>query len=178
MKKIFLLLCFLPLFLTSCSDEDQEFETACGVVFQGELENPIKADDGDEAYLSAVTGRGLVTVRLEKRNEAVLVALHGIENERISEEMIASAQASLQKILDSGDTFGYFYRAEKNCQTRVQVGGANQTVAIPGRFILSDGTSLAEKLLSEGNALVEREAACKSQLVKACYNGLLLEGLS
>jgi hypothetical protein len=159
--------------LLGCS-EDKELTTECGMVYQGELENSLREKYARHGHMTAVDGRGYVSVRLDGDEGTILVALHGLSDE-ISPQKAAGAQHALNAVLTSHNTGGYYVEAVEGCRKHLDDQLEIEGEAQPGQFILDNDSSLSEVLLSAGLAEIEEKNTCRSDLMKSCYQALLLE---
>ncbi len=151
--------------LVSCKGDDEESGTDCGVLHESQLENPVKEEDGDIATVTEVVDANQVVIRLDGNDQAVLVLLHGLNNQM--NEARRAASISFLRTLPKEVTF---FRARENCDVDSELGDL-----VPGQLITDDERSYSEELLKANLGQVEESNLCGSEQLQNCFVALQLE---
>ena len=156
----FLLILILTVF--ACTKDDNsdsidngQFSTSCGVVFQGDLYNPIDSSRGVTGTAEAI---GSNQIALQTKDSRILVKLHGID---VSDN-------SSREFLSRFDGQAVFFEAVNGCTTIVSGGGT----ASVGHLFTIDGRSYAEELIRAGLGNIAIDDVCSGILVGQCYEAL------
>lgn len=139
----------------------------CGVVVNGNLQNPVAATSGEltsvEVIAPNVVGITLSTGKL-------LVKLQGLETVNGPKRELLMNE--LRKLAQSGPA--YFFQSASDpetggaCAVRVEGGGT----ATVGQLVTQDGRIYTEVLIGTGLAELERREPCSGELVSSCYQAL------
>ena len=177
LKKSFVILTAATLLtaVTACTKEDSDdngisnpgsggenpksaFQTNCGTVIGGSLENPASPSDG---FRSAVTVLGANLLSVNLPSGPLLVKLHGLGTP--SDDVAASAQVILKSLATQE---GIFIPADSECTT-----GSGKDSGALGQIFTVSGESYSEALLSRGLAEVRKDP-CGGELIHTCYKAL------
>ena len=142
-----------------------EAVTDCGVVYKGNLYNPVKMSDGKKVRVRQVYGANLLAIEGSEPGSGgpQLLKLHGVGS--ASSGGLTSAKNTIQSLASSG---AMFYKATEDCDVILQ-GGGRGTI---GHLINSQGISIGEALVTRGQAAVDANDACGGEKIGACYNAL------
>jgi hypothetical protein len=143
------------------SGSSSDFRTNCGTVYNGSLQNPVRAKDGARGTARFI-GANLVALRDEAGE--ILIKLHGLgapfENYKSE-----GAKSIIESLNGEGEV--YFYKAEPDCDTTFNDGG----VGVIGHLFSATGKSYAETILESGYGSA-RSDSCQGSLISACYGAL------
>jgi hypothetical protein len=143
-------------------DDSRQFRTDCGVVFDGELLNPIDAYAGEEIFGVALVTPS--TYRVTTEGGSFLVRLHNIGGVIPGRDRVAFDVT--QRFFD-GDLVLYRPFRKRDCRVF-----GSEGEAIIGN-IVSRSQSLGEELLRRGAVLPDRVPhQCAEELVNTCYQAL------
>lgn len=134
--------------------------TACGVVFDGKLQNPIALSDGQKVTLLDVLSNNLVAVSPDSGKTRIVVKLQGVESSTTTSKNSQAVEA-IRSLLSNG---GYFYKATKDCNS-----GTSGTI---GSLLTNGGTSVNEEVVKRGFAPADTNDACSGSLFGPCYQAL------
>lgn len=178
MKKILLSVFALSFIAISCSDSpnnsaipngnEPSLQTRCGVIYDGQVLNPISGDSGMEVYGASIVDSNIYRVTLDRRTE--LVYLHGTRKANDDEILDFEASDSLQQTLEnilSNETNLFLPFNNSTCKVSTPYGEA-----ILGNIVSRSGQSLSEELLEDGE-LLAADGNCGEELIKNCYEGIV-----
>jgi hypothetical protein len=142
------------------SSDNKTATTACGVVFDGKLQNPIALADGQKVTLLDVLSNNLVAVSPDSGKTRIVVKLQGVESSTTTSKN-SQAEETIRSLLING---GYFYKATSDCNT-----GSSGTI---GSLLTNSGTSVNEEVVKRGFAPADTNDACNGSLLGPCYQAL------
>jgi hypothetical protein len=138
--------------------------TACGIISNGKLQNPISLSDGQLVDVVDILSNNLVAVTPSKGGSRILVKLQGVE----SASSNAADQASISTIKRLASDSVYFFKATADCESTVS-GGGTGTI---GSLVTKGGLSIAEELIKSGSSPVDSNDACRGELLGSCFKAL------
>ena len=134
--------------------------TACGVVYDGKLQNPIPFADGQKVTVVDVMGNNLVAVTADGGASRTVVKLQGVKS-ALSTELNNKAIERIKSMTSGG---AYFYKATKDCNA-----GSSGTI---GSLLTTNGLSLNEEMVKTGLAPADTNDACRGDLLGPCLQAL------
>lgn len=142
------------------STDNKTATTACGVVFDGKLQNPVALADGQKVTLLDVLSNNLVAVSPDSGKTRIVVKLQGVDSATTTSKN-SQAVDTIRSLFING---GYFYKPTKDCNT-----GSSGTI---GSLITNSGTSVNEEVVKRGFAPADTNDACSGSLLGACFQAL------
>ena len=115
------------------TSDNKTATTACGVVFDGKLQNPSALADGQKVTLLDVLSNNLVAVSPDSGKTRIVVKLQGVDSSTTTSKN-SQAVDSIRSLLVNG---GYFYKATKDCTT-----GSSGTI---GTLLTTSGQASTRK---------------------------------
>lgn len=144
----------------SKGDSSKSSGTQCGVVFDGDLHDPVNLDDGEFVKIVSVLSNNLVVIaNAEDGSQAKVVKIQGIG----SATTTAQNQSAINEIQVLAARGAYFFKSADDCTTSL-----NGQTGIVGSFITPTGTSIAESLLTKSLSPFENDEACGGDLNAEC----------
>ena len=134
--------------------------TACGVVYDSKLQNPIPFADGQKVSILDVMSNNLVAVSPDGGATRTVVKLQGVDS-ALSNELNNKAIERIRSMTSEG---AYFYKATKDCDA-----GNSGTI---GSLLTVNGLSLNEEIIKTGLAPADTNDACRGDLFGACLQAL------
>ncbi|MGI6523672.1 MAG: hypothetical protein ACOX2O_00020 [Bdellovibrionota bacterium] len=133
------------------------FMSACGVVNEGMLKNPILPEEGI-AVTTEIVGPNLAIASFSQGK--ILVKIQGLDT--VDREMNTISTNALKEI--AGDGQAVYFPAELDCTVTTTGGGIAQV----GSLFTLAGKSYAEELIKKGLAEVEAYDSCSGRLNGNC----------
>lgn len=141
--------------------DGRSFTVDCGVVFNGDVTNPVSADEGIEVR-AEVADANVLVIEPVAGGQPQLIKLHGIGQ---GDEHSRNASMMLLRSITSGKL--YYYPAGEGCTADVP--GGRATV---GSLITSDGRSVAEELARTGLVPISNNDICGGGEIESCLVAL------
>jgi hypothetical protein len=154
-------------------DTSMVFQTRCGVVIEGGVNNPTSSRDAEAVTVEPVTSDTVVVTRLEGENAGTsqLVKLHGVSAGNSYSNGLGAQR--MRALLGTGPVALIVPRLGSSCP--IETSGAGQGVV--GQLFSPNGQSIVERLLSEG-ILTSSNDVCNSELITPCYSQIESEAIS
>lgn len=142
-----------------------EITTDCGIVFNGELLNPVNTGDGEAVRVREIIGSNLVSIESSAPQSSgrILLKLHGIGSAPADR-----AQAAMSMIREASGGDLTFFKATPDCDVTLQGGGQG----VIGQLVSRSGESVSEKLVKAGLVEVDQADACGGEKIAQCLNAL------
>ena len=134
--------------------------TACGVVFNGRLQNPVDLADGQLVTVLDVLSSNLVAVSGDSGKTRTVVKLQGVDSSTTTSKD-AQAVEAIRSLTSGG---AYFYKATPDCNT-----GTSGTI---GTLLSKGGSSVNEEVIKRGFAPADTNDACNGELLGSCFQAL------
>jgi len=139
----------------------RSFTVDCGIVLNGDMRNPVTADEGMEVR-AQVADANVLVVEPTSGGQPQLIKLQGIGQ---GDEYSRKASMMLLRSITSGRL--YYYPAGEGCIADVP--GGRATV---GSLVTSDGRSVAEELARTGLVPVSSNDVCGGDEIEGCLVAL------
>jgi hypothetical protein len=148
----------------SSSNDPRSATTACGVVVNGRLTNPVDFKDGEEVSVTDVLSGNLVALTPKNGGARLVVKLQGVGSPA-SNENDQNAIETIRRLTSSG---AYFFKATQDCDAG-SLGGGRGTV---GSLLSKNGESINEEVIKRGFAPADTNDACSGSLLGGCFQAL------
>ncbi len=150
------------------SSDGRSVVTDCGVVHQGDLQNPVSLDNGELVSVEEVFAGNLLSIRTVSLDGIQPEGLQLVKLQGVSSDGGFGGEAARTFVnrLTSGQA--RFFKASPECAFTTADGGQG----VIGTIITDDGLSVAEEVVKKGYAAADPNDACSGALIGSCLNAL------